>query len=100
MKMDEVTVKRVCKPGWKNCKMPILRQRIADLEVEPARLQEILLRQTKLNTKAINKTIALKTKLDAVTEAYFEDYPSPDKFDNMMRKLVNKVAIGEQEQSE
>ena len=30
--MNEVTVKRVCKPGWKNCKMPELRQRIAELE--------------------------------------------------------------------
>ena len=25
-------IKRVCKPGWKNCKMPELRQRIAELE--------------------------------------------------------------------
>ena len=30
--MSEITVKRICKSGWKNCKMPELRQRIAELE--------------------------------------------------------------------
>jgi hypothetical protein len=37
-----------------------------ELKAEPARLQEILLRQTKLNTKIINEKIALQTQLKAV----------------------------------
>jgi hypothetical protein len=40
--------------------------RIAELKAEPARLQEILLRQTKLNTKVINEKIALEAQLKAV----------------------------------
>jgi hypothetical protein len=42
--------------------------RIEALKAEPARLQEILLRQTKLNTKIINEKIALQTQLKAVRE--------------------------------
>ena len=38
--MSEVTVKRVCKPGWKNCQMPELRQRIAGLEAEVGEISQ------------------------------------------------------------
>jgi hypothetical protein len=40
-----------------------LECRIAELEAEPARLQEILLRQTKLNTKVIKEKMELESAI-------------------------------------
>jgi hypothetical protein len=34
--MSEVTIKRICNPGWKNCERPELRERIAELEAKIA----------------------------------------------------------------
>jgi hypothetical protein len=32
--MSEVTIKRICNPGWKNCERPLLMRRITELEAE------------------------------------------------------------------
>ena len=79
--MSEITVKRICKPGWKNCKMPELRQRIAELAAEKKELTTML--ELPHNVMRVKKYIemcdeyltranTLQTKLDAVNEMMFK----------------------------
>jgi hypothetical protein len=70
--MGEVTFKRVCNTGLKNCKMPELRAQISELETEAkehfesGRLVGYSEGQKTASTALIAKLEAVKGVLDAV----------------------------------
>ena len=64
-----------------------LLDRIAELEAEPARLQEILLKQTKLNTRVIKEKMELKATIKRVEALITKDMNDVVQ----MRHLVNAL---------
>ena len=62
--MSEVTVTRICNPGWKNCKMPELRERIAELEKEKLKQDAELRTEIKTINEALELALTDLVKSD------------------------------------
>ena len=120
--MNEVTVKRVCNPGWKNCQMSELRAHIAELLGERAtqdavvktlegekRYLQAKLDAVKAQNKGLNERLNDIDTLLFGTDEPLGEYIDRDKLNDLFFKLriiadqsetdVFK-AIGEKEQGE